>query len=136
MSGRFQILRSPLIIPAFTIFGATRAKSYVELIQDGLHVRFGFLFNHSLDLSVMGSVEHSQWPWYLGLGCRIGTGGRFAVVGSTKNVVRIAFKEPQEIPALFSWKYKTQFFYLSLEQPDEFIQVLTRRITRAGISQG
>ena len=48
---RFPIRISPLWRPVLLLFGATEGRSFAEIEDGELHVRFGFLFDHRFPLA-------------------------------------------------------------------------------------
>ena len=121
---RFQFLIDPWILPILLPFGATPSNSYAELEGNKLHVKLGYLFDETLDVSKIERAEKAHWSLLQGLGHRIWFGKKMGVLASTRNVVCLSFKEPQLIKALWSFYFETNEFYLSLADPDAFIKAL------------
>ena len=133
---RFQFFSGTLIKPLVLPFGVKHTTSWVELSEDKLHICMGLLFNYKLDISKMESASRGKWPLLYGLGVRIGPAKKFGVLLSTKNVVAITFKDLEPIPAIGTITKKTKHFYLSLEEPDVFVQKLNKRILDISDSDG
>ncbi len=125
---RFEFQAGLLIRPVLVPFGATRARRFADLQDQSLHVRLGWLFDDTIDLATVDAVERSRWPLYRGLGCRIGLGGEYGVLVSTRNVVRVRFRKQQAMPLLGRFKFQATSFYLALEEPDRFINEIRRRV--------
>ncbi|PKL75250.1 MAG: hypothetical protein CVV27_16340 [Candidatus Melainabacteria bacterium HGW-Melainabacteria-1] len=125
---RFKFLLEPLMLPILFPFGATADSCFAELSEAGLQVKMGKLFDEVLDLKTVESVEAGKWPLLSGLGHRIGFNHEMGVLASTRNVVKLHFKEPQFIKALWAFHFKTHDFFLALEEPERFIQEVKKRI--------
>lgn len=126
---RYAFLLEPLMIPILFPFGANPENCYVEIEGEQLHVKMGKLFDEKLDLRNIAHLAPDKWPFWWGLGHRIGFNHAMGVLGSTRNVVRLHFKEPAAIKALGAFSYQTHDFYLALQDPDGFIQDLQKKLT-------
>lgn len=93
-------------------------------------LKFGSLFEQTLELKKIAKVDRAEWPLYRGLGHRIWFGKRTGVLASTRNVVCIHFKDPQPIKALFGLYTETTELYLSMEDPDDFIHELNAAVDK------
>lgn len=122
---RFEILRTPLLIPLLLPFGGSKARSVIELGERQLHCKFGFLFDESFRYDEITGAERDRWPWYGGLGWRTDLRGKIALVGSLDNVVRIDLK-PDTKARLFA-KLPCKQLYISLEEPDAFLEALKEK---------
>jgi hypothetical protein len=119
---RFPILISPLWRPFFLPFGGTPARSYVELEDGVLHVRFGWLFNHRFPLGELEGASPSHWPVWAGIGWRTNFRGTAGLIGTYVNIVEVRFKQSQRVRMVLPTPCRR--LYLSLEQPSEFITAL------------
>lgn len=121
---RFALRVTPLCRPLFAALGMSPRASFVELdsVRGTLHVQSGVWFDEDFSLSEIASVSHSTWPWYGGLGVRLGTGGTVAVVGSLSGVVALRFSRPQRMHVLVS--VHRSVLKLSLDDPDGFIRAI------------
>jgi hypothetical protein len=119
---RYPILMSPLWRPLLLPFGGTPERSYVELEDGVLHVRFGWLFNHSFPLDEVEGASPSHWPVWAGIGWRTNFRGTAALIGTYVNIVEVRFKQPQRVRMVVPTPCRR--LYLSLEQPSEFIAAL------------
>lgn len=126
MKYSFEIV--PLLLPVFLPFGATKENSFADLSHDTLHVKLGFLFDEKIPLKNMAKVDNGTWNILFGLGHRMALGGKCGVLGSTKNVICITFKDEEFIKALGPFYQKTQYLYLALEEPQAFINDLSEKI--------
>ncbi len=121
---RFPILMSPLWRPFLLPFGGTSARSYVEIEDGVLHVRFGWLFDHRFPLSEVEAASPSHWPVWAGIGWRIRLQGGVGLIGTYVNIVEVRFKEPQRVRMPLPASCRR--LYLSLEEPRDFIAALGR----------
>ncbi len=53
----------------------------------------------------------------------------YGVLVSTRNVVRLHFKERQAMPVMGRFKFQAEWLYLALEEPDQFIEEIGRRVS-------
>src|SRR3970040_1328507 len=65
---RFPILMSPMWRPLLLPFGGTPERSYVEMEDGELHVRFGWLFDQRFPLSAIEGASPSHWSVWAGIG--------------------------------------------------------------------
>ncbi len=119
---RFPILMSPLWRPLLLPFGGTSQRSYVELEDGALHVRFGWLFDHRFPLNQVEAASPSHWPLLGGIGWRTNFRGTVGLIGTYVNVVEIRFKERQRVRMLLTTSCDR--LYLSLQEPRDFIAAL------------
>ncbi len=119
---RFPILMSPLWRLLLLPFGGTPERSYVELEDGTLHVRFGWLFDHRFPLSQVEAASPSHWPLLGGIGWRTNFRGTVGLIGTYVNVVEIRFKERQRLRMLLPTSCER--LYLSLQEPRDFINAL------------
>ena len=78
---RFPIRRSPWWVPLLLLFGATPGRSYVELADDRLVARFGWLFHHSFPLADIEGAGRRSWPLLYGIGWRSNLFGVIGLIG-------------------------------------------------------
>lgn len=124
---RFPILISPLWRYLLLPFGATPARSFAELKDGELHVRFGRLFDHRFPLEEVESVSLGHWPVWAGVGWRTNFRGSVGLIGTYVNTVEVRFKEPQRVRLLVP--VRCERLYLSVEDPHDFISAVVRRLT-------
>ncbi|MEZ0370062.1 MAG: hypothetical protein ACAI44_13325 [Candidatus Sericytochromatia bacterium] len=125
---RFEFLLEPLIVPILFPFGATQERCFVELEDHKLHVKMGALFDETLDLEEVATIEKGKWPFYWGLGHRIGMHHSMGVLASTRNVVKLSFAKPAMIKALGPLYHETKDFFLALKDPDGFIREVQQQL--------
>lgn len=129
---RFPILMSPLWRPLLIPFGGKPERSFAEMDDGELHVRFGWLFDQRFPLAAVETAAPSHWPVWAGIGWRTNFRGTVGLIGTYVNVVEVRFKEPQRVRLLLPMR--CQRLYLSLEEPREFIAAL-REATEPGASR-
>lgn len=119
---RFQIRLNPWWRPLLLIGGATSDTSYLELNDDTLSVRFGWLFGHAIARSDIEDAAQSNWPAWYGIGWRTTFRGRFGLIGSLGGVVEIRLRRPIRV-----WRLPTcRRLAVSLEEPERFLEALSR----------
>lgn len=111
------------------VIGATPARSFVELTDDEVRIRFGTA-EESVPLRQIRDVVRVPWPWYYGLGVRLAPGG-IGYVGSRKGVVHVRLAAEHSFRILFKARMSLPGFFLSLEDPDAFVADLARRLRSA-----
>jgi hypothetical protein len=124
---RFPILISPLWRYLLLPFGATASRSFAEIKEGELHVRFGRLFDHRFPLEEVESVSLGHWPVWAGVGWRTNFRGSVGLIGTYVNTVEVRFKEPQRVRLVFP--VRCERLYLSVEDPHDFISAVTKRLT-------
>jgi hypothetical protein len=125
---RFAMRLSSAIKPVFFVAGVNHENSYVEIGDDHLHVKMGPWFDQKLPIGEISEVKPSDWPWYGGLGTKLGPEkGGVGVVGSLEGVIAIHFKSPQRVGL---WIVVTDIhtecseLRVALEEPEAFVRAL------------
>jgi hypothetical protein len=124
---RFALRRDPFWRPFLLPFGATASRSFVEIHNDELYVRYGWGFAKRFALSEITSVRKRDWPMYLGIGWRSNLLGLIGLTGSTKGVVEVMFRRRRWI-WLVLLPLPMNRLAFSLEAPDEFVEALGNRL--------
>ena len=119
---RFPILMSPMWRPLLLPFGGTPERSYVEMEDGELHVRFGWLFDQRFPLSAIEGASPSHWSVWAGIGWRTNFRGSVGLIGTYVNIVEVRFREPQRVRMLLPFACRR--LYVSLADPREFINAL------------
>lgn len=121
---RFALRISSVFKPVFFAAGATHESSYVEIGEDHLYVKMGPWFDQTFPLDHVKSVGPSEWPWYGGLGVKVGpTKGAVGVVGSLEGVVVLTFDPPQHVElwaVVASVPAECHELRIALEEPAAF----------------
>lgn len=123
---RFAIARSKWIRPLFWIVGATAGRSYVTVDGQCLYARFGY-YGLDLPLEQITSAERSSWSLWGGLGIRTNLSNSIALVGTSDNIVLLRVHPPLRASVL-KFPIRMTELYLSLEEPDQFLQLVQARI--------
>jgi hypothetical protein len=118
----FQIGRGMRILLA--PLRVTAANSFAEIDNSILRIRFGPLFDQSIPIAEVASVGRDVWPWYNGLGIKIGFRKRLGVLASTENIVKVSLRSPRKIPLVFGIGTNVEQLYLSLQDADGFLRAL------------
>ena len=119
---RFPILRSPWWAPLLLLFGATPGRSYVELADDRLVARFGWLFHYSFPLADIEGAGRRSWPLLYGIGWRTNLFGVIGLIGSHRNVVEVRLKRRRWVWMLLPLSCNR--LAVSLEDPEAFLEAL------------
>jgi hypothetical protein len=119
---RFPILRSPWWAPLLLLFGATPGRSYVELADDRLVARFGWLFHYSFPLADIEGAGRRSWPLLYGIGWRTNLFGVIGLIGSHRNVVEVRLKRRRWVWMLLPLPCNR--LAVSLEDPKVFLEAL------------
>jgi hypothetical protein len=121
---RFAIRRSGVWGPLFSVLGMSGKSSFVEIDTERrtLHVKGGIWFEETFQLDEIESVSPSTWPWWGGLGVKLGPGNSVGVVASGEGVVAIKFRRPQLMHVIVS--VERPELRVSLEDPDGFMREL------------
>jgi hypothetical protein len=122
---RFPIRISAPWKPVLTVLGMSAKRSFVDVdVRAGtMRVKCGVWFDETLSLAAITRVEPSSWPWYGGLGVKLGpTGNAVSVVGSLDGVVAIHFAEPQRMRVLIT--VNRPELRISLEDPEGFMRAI------------
>ena len=123
---RYAMKRAAALRPLLGLFGGTEARSYVELDDRALHIRFGPLFDEAIALDRIERAVPSEWPLIGGLGWRTNFVDTVALVGSYQGVVRVDLKERTSVRMLFP--LRVDRVYLSLEDPAGFLSEMRDRL--------
>jgi len=122
---RFPILISPFWRPLLLLFGATGGRSFAQIEDGELRVRFGFLFDHRFPLAQIETVIPSRWPLWAGIGWRTTFRGTVGLIGTYVNIVEIRFKERQRVRMVLPLSCRR--LCLSMADPQAFVAALRGR---------
>ena len=125
---RFKITISTILSPVFAVFGFRKQSSWVELSDNDLNFNYGTAHERVL-LDNVESVGHYDWPFYYGVGAKLGPDGSAAYVGSLDGVVQVKFKSPipMNVWGPFNRK-KARSVIVSLEDAQGFIAALEEKL--------
>jgi len=115
----FPIRISPLLTPLLWPFGARGPRAVASLADGRLRLQFGALFDHSFALAEIEHVSRSSWPWWMGMGLRVGLDRKLGLIGSLDGIVCVHFREALRVRSLVP--LRCQDLYVSLEDPAGFI---------------
>ena len=115
----FPIRITPLLTLLLWPFGTRGPTAVVNLDAGRLRLQFGTLFDHSFALAQIEHIRRSSWPWWMGMGLRIGVDNKLGLIGSLQGIVCIHFREPVPVHALMSLSCRD--LYVSLKDPAGFI---------------
>jgi len=116
--------RSRWALPFLALFAPH--GGYVELDDSHCDIRLGVLGNARIPVALITRVSTMDWPWFAGVGVRIGR-GVVGFVSKSGQAVVIELSEPLEVRAPLRWS--TERIAVRVEDPQEFIIALAYRRT-------
>lgn len=116
-----QITHNFLLEPMLHTLGVKPETSYLELEGGELTVSMGRWFFEKIPVSKISALAPSEWPWWGGLGVKLGFHG-VGVVGSLDNIVNIKLKEPQKVTVLVV--VEVDQLWVSVQDREGFLRAL------------
>lgn len=116
-----SITHNFLLEPFMKTMGVSREDSFIEVDKETLHVRMGRWFDEKIPVARIKAIAPSDWPWWGGLGVKLGHHG-VGVVGSMDHIVNIKFSEEIRVRVLF--EVGVEQMWVSLEDRDGFLRAL------------
>lgn len=116
-----SITHNFLLEPFMKTMGVSRDDSYLEVDKETLHVRMGRWFDEKIPVARIKALAPSDWPWWGGLGVKLGHHG-VGVVGSTDHIVNLKFTEELKVRVLV--EVGVEQMWVSLEDRDGFLRAL------------
>ena len=130
---RFSITISRVWRPLFRLFGFSAGDSFVDLDDRGLDLAFGTA-REQIAWDNIDSVAPRAWPFYYGLGPKLGPDGGVAYVGSTEGVVQIRLRRPQSLAVwAFFRKRQATSVTLSVSEPEAFLRAVTGKLGQPAV---
>lgn len=129
---RFEIARTPTWRWLLAALGATASRSFVEVAEDGVDVRFGSFHQH-IPYSELksASVAMREVPWYrYSIGWRTNLRGGVGLIGAARDIVKLELTRPRRV-SLAGLPVSCRELYISMEAPDAFVAALGPRVARA-----
>ena len=121
---RYPIRISAPWRPLFSIFGFRRKSSFIDLYDRALTICFGTA-SETIPVADIASADRRKWPFYYGLGPKLGPAGGVSYVGSTNGVVEIRFVTPRPLNVWGPFRSKkAKQVVVSLEDPEGFLAAL------------
>jgi hypothetical protein len=118
---RYPIKISTPWQPLFRVFGFSPKRSFVAIEDGTLAFRFGTA-TEAIPLADVSEVVPRRWPFYYGLGPKLGPDDGVSYVGSTEGVVQVRLKKPHALNVWGPFAHrKARAITVSLEEPDDFI---------------
>ncbi|MFO0659147.1 MAG: hypothetical protein U0165_04865 [Polyangiaceae bacterium] len=111
-----------LVEPLLDTFGVNTETSFVELVEGALHLKMGGWFDETIPLSNIAAIAPSDWPWWGGLGVKLGHHG-VGLVGAQEGIVNLKLKEPAKVRVLVS--AQVEQVWLSLKDPLAFLSAVS-----------
>jgi hypothetical protein len=119
---RFEMPRSRWALPFLALFAPH--GGYVELDDRHCEIRLGVLGAARIPLELIARVSTMDWPWFAGVGVRIGR-GVVGFVSKSGQAVVIELSEPLEVRAPLRWS--TQRIAVRVGDPQAFVVALAYR---------
>ncbi len=115
---RFPIRMDSVWRPLLLTGAAVPSNSYIELKDDGVHFRFGLLFDRTVTYGEITDVFSRSWPLWYGIGWRSNLRGVIGLTGSYEGVVEVRLRR-----RIGRWLgiFPCDRICVSLEQPEKFI---------------
>ena len=107
--------------PLLRLFTAKPANSYIEVQEERLICSFGTA-TQTIPRADVVSVIASNWPWYHGIGWRMGPMS-LCHIGSLIGIVEIRLSSVRKSEGLLKTRYDR--FFVSLEEPEAFIDAMS-----------
>jgi hypothetical protein len=116
-----KITENFLLEPVMHGFGVRTETSHVDLESDHLAVKMGAWFEERIPLAAIAAIAPSDWPWWGGLGVKLGHHG-VAVVGSGDGIVNLKFKDKVRVHVVMN--VSVEQMWLSMVDPTGFMQAV------------
>lgn len=124
---RFQMRLDSWWQPVLLVGGATHENSHVDLRESDVRLRFGYLFDQTLALNDIESVQEITWPWWQGVGWHTNLLGNLGLIGSYRGVVELKLREPRHRWGVFRYRRLA----VSLEEPQRFVEAIAKAALQA-----
>jgi hypothetical protein len=116
---RFLLPRSRWAWPFLALFAPH--PSYAEVHPDRLEVRMGALGSAVVPVGGIARISRMHWPWWGGLGVRIGR-GMVAFAAASGDAVVVETSEPVSLRAPLRWT--TRRIVLVVDRPEHLAAAL------------
>jgi hypothetical protein len=123
MSERFGIRIHRLWRPLFVLFGATSARSYVDVAPECVRIRMGW-YRLELQHAHIADWEITSIPWWWGRGWRSNMKDMIALVGVGDPVLKLSLSQRVRT-RLLSIPLRLQTVYVSVDDPAGITRALT-----------
>ena len=95
---------------------------YVELTGDSVRIRMGMLGGADIPLTGISRVGRMSWPWWGGLGVRIGGRGLVAYIARSGPAALIDLSPPRQVRMPLPWT--AQRIAVAVDDLDGFLAAL------------
>lgn len=119
---RFLIRRDAFWRPVLVPFGAGDGRSFIEVQEGTLRLRFGWIFDERLRLAEILEARRAKCPWWGGIGWRYLPRGRIGLFGSYEGIVELRLARRRWMSMLLP--FPADRLSVSLEEPDRFLATL------------
>lgn len=97
-------------------------RPYAELTGDSVTVRMGGLGRADIPLTTIARVGRMSWPWWGGIGVRIGGRGLVAYVARSGPAALLVLAEPHKVRVPLPWR--AERVAIAVEDIDGFLAAL------------
>ena len=125
---RFRIKRAGWSKPILAAFTATDDRSYIDVDDDRLEVRFGH-YQLEIPCDQVESAAVASWPWWGGLGWRTNFRNTIGLIGASQPVVRIRLQPRMRVRVL-GMPVQLRDLYVSVEDPVGLLEALGQPVQR------
>jgi hypothetical protein len=120
---RYPIRVDSVWRPLLTLFGVAAERAYVDVEPDRVRFRFGWPFDQAVPRDAIAGVARVEWPWYWGIGWRVGPLNRVGLIGSRRGVVEVRLREPHRVVlTVFPWRVRR--IAVSVQDPEALVAAL------------
>jgi hypothetical protein len=119
---RFAIRVDPSFRVLFAALGAGARHDVVELEDEWVRVRLGWMFRVDIPRAAVASAQHHA-DMFGGWGAH-GWRGRWLVNGSSAGIVELDLEPRQRAWLLGVWPLTLSVLYVSLDDPDRFLAAM------------
>jgi len=110
--------------PILRLFAAKKNNSFAEFSGDILKVSYGTVVQN-IPLDDIENANLSQWPWYGGVGWRVGP-QTLGLIGALSGIVEIKLKKRRKTNVWYL-PVKYNKIFISLQEPEAFLEMLLKR---------
>lgn len=122
----FPIRVHPVLRPLLWPLGASGPRSVVRVEGGRIRLVFGALFDQTFPLEQVRHLRPARWPWWRGVGLRLGLGGVLGLIGRPGDVVRIELRAPQRVRVVVPVPCRA--LYVSVADPSGLIATATAEL--------
>lgn len=119
---RVTIKRAGWSKPLLVAFSATEDRSYIDVSDDRVEVRFGY-YHLEIPREQIESAVVAPWAWWRGQGWRTNFRDTVGLIGASKPVVRFRLQPRMRVRYL-RIPFGMRDLYVSVDDPDGLLRAL------------